>query len=92
VGWVVWITADLAHRQKTKSRNADPGSWFGSACALFEGDLDFLAGGRWLARDLRLPGFPVELGGFGKLHAPFLAQRHTCGLVQRCGQEIRVRS
>jgi hypothetical protein len=31
-----------------------------------------------------LPGFPVELGGFGKLHAPFLTERRTRGLVQRC--------
>jgi hypothetical protein len=30
------------------------------------------------------PGFPVELGGFGKLHAPFLTERRTRGLVQRC--------
>jgi hypothetical protein len=29
-------------------------------------------------------GFPVELGGFGKLHAPFLTERRTRGLVQRC--------
>ena len=27
------------------------------------------------------PGFPVELGGFGKLHAPFLTES---GLVRRC--------
>jgi hypothetical protein len=26
----------------------------------------------------------VELGGFGKLHAPFLTERRTRGLVQRC--------
>jgi len=25
------------------------------------------------------PGFPVELGGFGKLHAPFLTERRTRG-------------
>src|SRR5271156_3628689 len=30
------------------------------------------------------PGFPVELGGFDKLHAPFLTERRTRGLVQRC--------
>ena len=29
------------------------------------------------------PGFPVELGGFGKLHAPFLTERRTRGLFQR---------
>jgi hypothetical protein len=29
-------------------------------------------------------GFPAELGGFGKLHAPFLTERRTRGLVQRC--------
>src|ERR1700722_18544163 len=29
-------------------------------------------------------GFPVELGGFGKLHAPFFAERPTRCLVQRC--------
>jgi hypothetical protein len=26
----------------------------------------------------------VELGGFGKLHAPFLTERRTRGLVQSC--------
>jgi hypothetical protein len=26
----------------------------------------------------------VELGGFGKLDAPFLTERRTRGLVQRC--------
>jgi hypothetical protein len=30
------------------------------------------------------PGFPVELGGFGKLHAPFLTERRTRGLLLRC--------
>jgi hypothetical protein len=31
-----------------------------------------------------LPGFPVDLGGFGALHAPFFMERRTRGLVQRC--------
>jgi hypothetical protein len=26
----------------------------------------------------------VQLGGFGKLHAPFLIERRTRSLVQRC--------
>jgi len=30
------------------------------------------------------PGFPVEFGGFGELHAAFFAERRTRGLVQRC--------
>ena len=30
------------------------------------------------------PGFPVELGGFGKLHAAFLKESRIRGLVQRC--------
>ena len=30
------------------------------------------------------PGFAVELGGFSKLYAPFLTERRTRGLVQRC--------
>jgi hypothetical protein len=30
------------------------------------------------------PGFPVELGGFGKLHAPFLTERRTRSLLLRC--------
>ena len=30
------------------------------------------------------PGFPVEFGGFGELHAPFFTERRTRGLVQCC--------
>jgi len=30
------------------------------------------------------PGFPVELGGFGTLHAPFLTESRTRGLLLRC--------
>ena len=30
-----------------------------------------------------LPGFPVELGGFGELHAPFFTERRTRGSLQR---------
>src|SRR5271170_5579172 len=33
---------------------------------------------------LRSPGFPVELGGAGKLHAPFLTERRTRGPVRYC--------
>ena len=32
----------------------------------------------------RFPGFPVELGGFGKLHTPFFTERRIRGLVERC--------
>jgi hypothetical protein len=39
---------------------------------------------------LRFPGFPVELGGFVALHAPFFTEGRTPGLVQCCWQEIRV--
>jgi hypothetical protein len=39
---------------------------------------------RCVAGNPGFPGFPVELGGFGKLHAPFFAERRTRGLVQRC--------
>jgi hypothetical protein len=28
------------------------------------------------------PGFPVELGGFGELHAPFFMERRTRGSLQ----------
>ena len=31
---------------------------------------------------LRSPGFPVELGGVGAVHAPFFTERRTLGLVQ----------
>jgi hypothetical protein len=30
------------------------------------------------------PGFPVELGGFGEIHAPFFMERRTRGSLQ-CG-------
>jgi hypothetical protein len=30
------------------------------------------------------PEFPVEPGGFDKLHAPFFTERRTRGLVRRC--------
>ena len=30
---------------------------------------------------LRYPGFPVELGGVGALHAPFFAEGRRRGLV-----------
>ena len=32
---------------------------------------------------LRYPGFPVDVGGVGKHHAPFFKERRTRGLVQR---------
>src|ERR1700736_6347189 len=35
------------------------------------------------------PRFPVKLNGFHALHAPFLKERRTRGLVQGCVQEIR---
>jgi hypothetical protein len=28
------------------------------------------------------PGFPVELGGFGELHAPFFTEKRTRGSLQ----------
>ena len=40
---------------------------------------------------LRSPGFPVELGGFVALHAPFFTEGRTRGLVGDAWQEIRVR-
>ena len=39
---------------------------------------------------LRYPGFPVELGGVGELHAAFLTESRTRGRVRRSVQEIRV--
>jgi hypothetical protein len=33
---------------------------------------------------LRYPGFPVELGGVGAVHAPFFTEGRIRGLVQ-CG-------
>ena len=33
---------------------------------------------------LRYPGFPVEFGGVGDLHAAFLKESRTGGRVQRC--------
>ena len=33
---------------------------------------------------LRYPGFPVELGGVGELHAAFFTESRTRGYVQRC--------
>ena len=35
------------------------------------------------------PRFPVKLGGFRALHAPFLKERRTRGLVHGSVQEIR---
>ena len=47
------------------------------------------SGAGW--REIRVPGFPVEFGGFGELHAPFFTERRTRGLVQRCvaGKPVR---
>jgi hypothetical protein len=40
---------------------------------------------------LRSPGFPVEIGGVGELHAPFLKRKaHTRPLSSAAWQEIRV--
>jgi hypothetical protein len=36
-----------------------------------------------------VPEFPVDANGFHKLHAPFLKERRTRGLVQGSVQEIR---
>src|SRR5438270_503993 len=41
---------------------------------------------------LRSHGFPVEVGGAGEQHAPFLKERRTRGLSRVARQEIRVRS
>src|SRR5271156_4933947 len=38
-------------------------------------------------RSLGFPGFPVELGGVGELHAPFLTERRTRGPVL-CGVSV----
>jgi hypothetical protein len=38
----------------------------------------------WNCRSLGFPGFPVELGGFDQLHAPFLTERRTSGPVLYC--------
>jgi hypothetical protein len=32
---------------------------------------------------LRYPGFPVEVGGVDKVHAPFFKERRTRGSVRR---------
>src|ERR1700685_1197018 len=40
---------------------------------------------------LAIPEFPVQLGGFGTLHAAFLNESRTRGRVQGRVQEIRVR-
>jgi hypothetical protein len=40
--------------------------------------------GKENCRSLGYPGFPVELGGAGELHAPFLTERRTRGPVQCC--------
>ncbi len=47
-------------------------------------DDKFIAPERLNCRSLGFPGFPVELGGFGKLHAPFLTERRTRGPVLCC--------
>src|SRR5271156_5492318 len=47
---------------------------FGSIPQPFRAGLTF--GGR------PSPGFPVELGGSGELHAPFLTERRTRGSLQ----------
>ena len=41
---------------------------------------------------LRYPGFPVELGGVGELHAPFLRKGAHTAVSSAAWQEIRVRS
>jgi hypothetical protein len=41
---------------------------------------------------LRYPGFPVEFGGVGDLHAAFLNQSRTRGMSSAAWQETRVRS
>ena len=38
-------------------------------------------------RSLGSPGFPVELGGVGELHAPFLTERRTRGPILCCVAE-----
>jgi hypothetical protein len=38
-----------------------------------------------------IPELPVQLGGFGTLHAAFLNESRTRGRVQCREQEIRVR-
>jgi hypothetical protein len=56
---------------------------------------DFLLLGVWPGRkhhekaDGPSPRIPVELTGFRELHAPFLRERRTRGLVQRCVAGIR---
>ena len=43
-----------------------------------------------LSAGVVIPGFPVELVGIGEIHAAFLDESRTRGLVQRNVQEIRV--
>jgi hypothetical protein len=49
-----------------------------------------LGGGN--CRFLGFPGFPVELGRVGELHAPFFLERAQVALSRAAWQEIRVRS
>ena len=47
-------------------------------------DDKFIAPERLNCRSLGFPGFPVELGGAGELHAPFFTERRTRGPVLCC--------
>jgi hypothetical protein len=59
-------------------------AFFSRPCGTSTGDDGYPGLRPGLLSGRPFPGFPVELGGFGKLHAPFLTERRKRGLVQRC--------
>ncbi len=62
------------------------GTWWlwGTSCAFLCGKAHSQPRPVLRGRKFGSPEFPVELGGFGELHAPFFAERRTRSLVQCC--------
>ena len=82
-------------RQESRVPRISCGIWWlrGTSCAFLYGKAHAQPRPALRGRKAGSPGFPVEFGGFGELHAPFFTERRTRGLVRRCeagnrGREI----
>ncbi len=70
-----------------KKRTADPSATLGMTkgrAALTSAPVNEGRTEKQQVPPLRYPGFPVELGGVGGLHAPFSTERRKRGCVQCC--------
>jgi len=85
--YLPWLPVNMPYGPITAHHLLTHSSGLPDASAIFQSDpaarhvQGFAPGAHF--SPLRCPGFPVEVGGVGKHHAPFLRERRTRGPIQR---------